>query len=306
MKEFGLYTVKQSYIDEFSHIYKNLSEYKGTLRPFICVKLNGHNWLIPVTSLNPQANNYSARLKKYIDFYALEKDSPIKTFHFFRSITRLRTHPDYRDVVLFYGAIPVKHEHCNKYRDRSDSHIVLEKQHQSLVKGSLIKYLKASYKDNYIGFIGVRVREGRSNFATYPADWRALRAALYEKHNRIIKANEEKKRNAEAFARERARKRALRHECKLTQQCLQQAGHSRAAAKKDVALLMPWILAQEELAAATAAERPQSSGDVAQGKQPDTQDKQPDKQGKQPDVPERSPPGTGQPDGNRRNGRDGK
>ena len=74
MKEFGVYNVKPTYLAKFVGVENQLAALKLTVRPFVCVKIKDsdgqlRNWLIPLSSINPLAKDYSYsdRMNNYIE-----------------------------------------------------------------------------------------------------------------------------------------------------------------------------------------------------------------------------------------------
>lgn len=215
MKEFGLYTVKQSYIDKVSAVDSSIAGLKGTARPFICVKdRNGRNWLIPVASLDPNAPNYSKKREKYEDFIYLDRKQAhedgnqlLRSIHIFRDVTGLHTDNEYKNVLEYYNIIPVKHKYCKKYRDYKRNHIILDPQLQPTVKKTFRLNLAARRQGRYVGFVKYKINHGYKNFENYPKKCLEIREALYAAHNaRLANIVEKRQRSRERAEQDQHKK----------------------------------------------------------------------------------------------------
>lgn len=220
MKEFGLYTIKQKYIDEFSKIDESLKFLKSN-RPFICIKVTAErrNWLIPVASINPDSSDYITKANKYRTFAELDKqqakqdgNTNARAIHIVRDLTELQKNPDFLSVIEYYNALPVKHKYCKKYRDDKRNHIIIsDPKLRKEIKKSLIVNIKAMKKGEQVGFIKAQINEGYINFKNYPKKSIAIGEALYKDHIALKKAEREKRERVEQQRAEAARKRELRN-----------------------------------------------------------------------------------------------
>ena len=218
MKEFGLYTIKQSYIDKFSLVDPGIADLKGTKRPFVCVKdRNGRNWLVPLASINPNDASYAAKMAKYRDFLRLDKqqaekdNNPLmRAIHVVEDLTGLHA-KGYYSVIEYYNAIPVKHKYCKKYRDsRRQQIIVSDKARQRTIKKVLKLNLAERSQGRYVGFIKNKISNGYSNFETYSKQCIEIRSELYKDHTKRLRQDAERKEVARQRAEEKQRKKELR------------------------------------------------------------------------------------------------
>ena len=214
MKEFGLYTIKQSYIDKFSLVDPGIADLKGTKRPFVCVKdRNGRNWLVPLASINPNDASYAAKMAKYRDFLRLDKqqaekdNNPLmRAIHVVEDLTGLHA-KGYYSVIEYYNAIPVKHKYCKKYRDsRRQQIIVSDKARQRTIKKVLKLNLAERSQGRYVGFIKNKISNGYSNFETYSKQCIEIRSELYKDHTKRLRQDAERKEVARQRAEEKQRK----------------------------------------------------------------------------------------------------
>ena len=218
MKEFGLYTIKQSYIDKFSLVDPGIADLKGTKRPFVCVKdRNGRNWLVPLASINPNDASYAAKMAKYRDFLRLDKqqaekdNNPLmRAIHVVEDLTGLHA-KGYYSVIEYYNAIPVKHKYCKKYRDsRRQQIIVSDKARQRTIKKVLKLNLAERSQGRYVGFIKNKISNGYSNFETYSKQCIEIRSELYKDHTKRLRKDAERKEAARQRTEEKQRKKELR------------------------------------------------------------------------------------------------
>ena len=218
MKEFGLYTIKQSYIDKFSLVDPGIADLKGTKRPFVCVKdRNGRNWLVPLASINPNDASYAAKMAKYRDFLRLDKqqaekdNNPLmRAIHVVEDLTGLHA-KGYYSVIEYYNAIPVKHKYCKKYRDsRRQQIIVSDRARQRTIKKVLKLNLAERNQGRYVGFIKNKISNGYSNFETYSKQCIEIRSELYKDHTKRLRQDAERKEVARQRAEEKQRKKELR------------------------------------------------------------------------------------------------
>lgn len=219
MKEFGLYTIKQKYIDEFSKIDDGLLSLKNN-RPFICIKVTEEkrNWLVPVASIDPSKSDYQSKNNKYKDFVAadkkqagIDKNMYARAIHIVKDITGLHSDPNFLSVIEYFNVIPIKHKYCKKYRDDKKQHIVVtDRKLKEAIKKATIVNIKAAKREKFIGFLKAKINEGFINFKNYPKKCMEIGKALYKDHIALLKAEKEEKERAERQKAEAARKRELK------------------------------------------------------------------------------------------------
>jgi hypothetical protein len=200
MKEFGLYTFSQKYIDDFGVVDPSLDGLKPGRRPCICVKLGKNNWLVPLASINPNSSDYKSKENKYKKYVALDKSEKVRAINIFDDLTGLSNNPNFSSVVEYYNAIPVQHKYCSKFFDKNNQHILINGSNfKRYIKANLIKYLNEVKCGRLAGFIKAKVEQGDERYRGYPKDILALRYALYEKATEQA----EKHKNAEREHAER-------------------------------------------------------------------------------------------------------
>ena len=220
MKEFGLYTIKQSYIDKVSRIDPNIVDMKGTKRPFICIKDNEQkNWLIPVASIDPgKEQEYKKKVSKYKNFLSLDKKQAIddsnpmlRAIHIVGDITKLRKDENFRSVIEYYNIIPVKHKYCKKYKNYNHNHIVLsDPKLCKMVKKVFRLNLSERQKGNFVGFIKHKIALGEKDYKDYPIRSIEIREVLYKEHTKRLRKDAERKEVARQRTEEKQRKKELR------------------------------------------------------------------------------------------------
>lgn len=219
MKEFGFYTVNQSYINKMLLVDPSIAGLKGSIRPSICVKdNNGRNWLIPIASLDPNDPNYPKKLSKYKDFLTIDKQQAkddnnelLRAINIFNDLTGLKTDSRFRSIVEYYNAIPVKHKYCKKYRDRNHSHIVLaDPKLRIRIKKSFRLNLGERIKGKQVGFIKYKINHNNTFFETYPKKCIEIQSELYKEHTERLKKNIERKTIGRQRAEEKQEKKELR------------------------------------------------------------------------------------------------
>lgn len=223
MREFGLYTIKQRYIDEFSRVDEGLSSLKNN-RPFICIKVTAEkrNWLIPVASIDPSKSDYVSKNNKYRNFSELDKRQArqdgnlyARAIHIVRDLTGLQSDPNFLSVIEYYNAIPVKHKYCRKYRDSARNHIIITDANlKEAIKKALIVNIKAKKKGQHIGFIKAKINAGKEDFRNYPKKSIEIGEALYEEHIALQRAEKERIARSEQRNEELARKKELKNATK--------------------------------------------------------------------------------------------
>mgnify|MGYP002533021332 CR=1 FL=1 len=194
---------------EYIPVVNKLAEMKGGTRPFVCVKVRGHNWLVPLSSLNPRQSDFDRRLNKQIDYNTDDTKNAPKAMDLFGDILHTEI-TGYRSVAQYYIAIPVKHKYARKYRDKEGKHVAVDVSVGKKMRGRLLNYLAAVKEGKLTGFIGKYVREGRSLYEGYPIDCMRLQKALYKNYLKQRKAQRQKRDQAQQRAEEKQRKKELR------------------------------------------------------------------------------------------------
>lgn len=220
MKEFGLYTIKQNYIDKVSRIDPRIVDMKGTKRPFICIKdKEQRNWLIPVASIDPRnQREYENKVSKYKNFLSLDKIQAIndnnpmlRAIHVLRDITKLKKEENFRSVIEYYNIIPVKHKYCKKYKDYSHKHIVLSDPKLCKMVKKVFRFnLSERQNGNFVGFIKHKIVLGEKKFKDYPIRSLEIQECLYKEHTKRLKKDAERKEAARQRTEEKQRKKELR------------------------------------------------------------------------------------------------
>ena len=209
MKEFGVYTLSREYLREYIPVVNKLAEIKGDTRPFVCVKLRGHNWLVPLSSLNPHQSYFNLRLNKQIDYNTDDTKNAPKAMDLFGDILHTEI-TGYRSVAQYYIAIPIKHKYARKYRDKEGKHIAVDMSVGQKMRGRLLNYLATVREGKLTGFIGKYVREGRTIYEGYPIDCMRLQKALYKNYLNQRKVQRQKRDQAQQRTEEKQRKKQLR------------------------------------------------------------------------------------------------
>lgn len=190
MREFGVYRVSIEFVQKYQGVVNKLNELKIPRRPFVCVKLNDQNWLIPLSSINPQNSNYVNQFKKQRDYNYWDNQNPPKAMEIFDDIlgTNIK---GYKSVAQYYNAIPIKHKYCKKFLKHDGTHLVVDKQIGNRLKGQLINYIKSTKDKQLTGFIKYFVEKGKQIYRMYPIDIHALRGELYKKQIALKKIRRE-------------------------------------------------------------------------------------------------------------------
>ena len=221
MKEYGVYAVKREYRDKFLATANKLAEMKIPYRPFVCVKLGGKNWLIPLSSINPESADYRQRFHKQVDYNIVDNQNPPKAMEIFSDVlnTKIR---GFKNVAQYYNAIPVKHEYCSKYRNKQGEHIVVDERVGKKMKGQLINYIKALKENKLTGFIGKYVSEGRNTYRSYPMPSLELNKALYSRYIQVLRERKQKAAAKKERQSEREHKEELKRNVRAAARDLQQ------------------------------------------------------------------------------------
>lgn len=178
---------------------------KLTVRPFVCVKIKDNdgqlrNWLIPLSSINPLAKDYSYadRMSKYNYYNVCDK------YHYPCAIDVFNDILDncvagYKDVALYYNAIPMKSEYCRPYKAKDGKQKMVDRVVGTKMRQRLKDYLSARANgQQYIGFIKEFVDRGDLRFSHYPINQLTLRQALYKNHIRLLEQRRQKSREKES------------------------------------------------------------------------------------------------------------
>ena len=204
MKEFGIYKLRQTYLDDFVKIDKSLSDLKIKERPFVCIKVKNNdsfvNWMIPLASINPKADNYNNKSSKYKSYQFLEKTEKIKAIHIVGDILGTSSDSNFKSVIEYYNALPVKSKYCSKYTKKSDdSHIVVND--MSLckrIKKNFNMVLDKKKQKKEVGFIKIKIEKGEKQYRDYGKKSIEISKELYKKHFDLIKQNAQRKAQAQS------------------------------------------------------------------------------------------------------------
>ena len=187
MKEFGLYTARQKYISLYQQVANksfDSESLKITKRPCICVKIEGQNWLVPLSKIDPTQNDYQERHDKQYAYNKHDKNNPPYAMDIFDDLT-YRGIPNYESVVQYYNAFPVKHNLCREYRKKGMGHLFVPEAHREEIKENLLCYLSKARKDklNLTGFIKFYVYKRKLlDYLNYPINCIDLQEAVYKKY----------------------------------------------------------------------------------------------------------------------------
>ena len=188
---------------------KKFKAMKASTRPFVCVKLYGQNWLIPLSSINPRGKKYQEKLHKQKQFdYADNLNKP-KAMDFCGDILQTEI-KGFQSVAQYYSAIPVKHKYVRKYRNKSQDHLIVDEGIGKKLRSHLAKYLRTVKEHKLTGFIGKYASEGHKRIASYPIDCMGLYRALYKDYLKQRKVQRQKRDQAQQRAEEKQRKKELR------------------------------------------------------------------------------------------------
>lgn len=194
MKEFGIYILKPNYVTKFGEsACKQLDDINGMkmgTRPCICVKMDNTNWLVPLSSIDPRKSNYHYRLQQYQIFNGLDNDNPPKTIDIFRDLTK-KGIKDYKDVALYYNAIPVKTKYCRPYRNSTGAQVVISDNNiRNTLKNNLESYLEITKNGELTGFIKYKVEVAKElKYLNFPINCFDLQDVVYKEHNEIKAAH---------------------------------------------------------------------------------------------------------------------
>lgn len=195
MKEFGIYILKPNYVARFGGIANrqmNHSEgMKMGTRPCICVKHDNRNWLVPISSIDPREPTYHRRLHRYKILNGIDNQYSPKTINVFRDVTR-KGIKGYKDVALYYDAIPVKTKYCRPYRNSSGEHVVIDDRYViDNLKNNLKGYLEVAKQGKLTGFIKYKVEVKKEyKYLNFPINCFDLQDVVYKEHNEIKVAHE--------------------------------------------------------------------------------------------------------------------
>ncbi|MCL2370782.1 MAG: hypothetical protein FWC80_06105 [Firmicutes bacterium] len=125
------------------------------VRPFICVKdPKGRNWLIPVTSLDPDKPNFENKSKIIAKQTKSEANLSVKVLARLSDILG-RKKGSYESILTFNKAVPVKGKDVQPYFDIQCQHAKarLDEKTCRAIKKNLYGYLANYYKDKPSGFL---------------------------------------------------------------------------------------------------------------------------------------------------------
>lgn len=209
MLEFGIYTLKQEYINKYSVVDPNIVGY-GVKRPMICIKSNGHNILLPITSIDPNKTNYEKKSIRVYMQLKQEKLEPVKAMAVLPKFLGATINSNYQSVIYYSWAIPVKHSDVKKYKQNS-IHCTLPKKYCQYIRQKALTYINEIWNGRYSGFMKVQAAKG-IDVAPFQRKIKELKKALYE--NNIIKIQQQKfkKVSAQKKAEERIKRQTLKNE----------------------------------------------------------------------------------------------
>jgi hypothetical protein len=211
LKEFYLYTLKASYIEKFKDVEPQLLLHKGATRPAVCVKdLNGQNWLIPMTSLDPAKSNYPHKIQTISSQERLEASMPIKAIMRFNDLSGVKSDKDFEDVLQFFKAIPVKQEYVNRLTNRW-VHLQsrLSETERQTVKSNLLAYLSRYSKGYASGFL-YRYQQNNTDISKYQYNVKEIRRELYREQYRQRREQKERRKRAAELAGKKEHKKELK------------------------------------------------------------------------------------------------
>ena len=181
MKEFGIYTAKESFIKKFQNIANKSfddSHLKITDRPCVCIKLSGRNWLVPLSSIDPRKPDYVSRYGKQHSYNKHDKENPPFAMDICADLAKTGV-VGYESVIQYFNAFPVKHKYCKKYRQHRYGHVIVDKPMGNQIKRRLIKFLNITAEGKLTGFIKHYVEKcGKRDY--YPINCFDIQRALYE------------------------------------------------------------------------------------------------------------------------------
>ena len=181
MKEFGIYTAKDKYIDDFQDIANKSFDDKHLKiinRPSVCIKLGGQNWLVPLSSIDPRKENYEKRYETQHKYNEHDKENPPFAMDIWDDLAKTGV-VGYESVVQYFNAIPIKHKYSKKYRQKKIGHVVVDKSIGNTIKRRLIRYLKVTAQNRLTGFIKhYTEKKGKNKY--YPINCFTLQRALYK------------------------------------------------------------------------------------------------------------------------------
>jgi|GEM_PF-3074774 len=221
MKEFYIYTLKQSYIDKYGKIEPELFNSKGTVRPFICVKdTGGHNWLIPVTSLDPNKPNYEHKSKIIAIQSKSEANLDVKVLARLPDILG-KSKSGFESVLTYYKTIPVKHKNIQPYFNTKGQHAKAQLDAKTLkvIKTNFNKYMANYFKGKPSGFLigycaGKNPEQVKKILSNYYYKSKEIRRELYNIHLARIKKKKEKDIRKQLSAADTERRRKLKTDYK--------------------------------------------------------------------------------------------
>lgn len=202
MKEFGIYLLKANYVTKFGRIAsKRLDDPQGMkmrTRPCVCVKIDNKNWLVPLSSINPRKSNYQYRLKQYKIFNGLDYNNLPKAIDVFNDLTK-KGIANYKDVALYYAAIPVKTKYCRPYRNKTGAQVVISDNNiRNTLKNNLESYLEVTRNGELTGFIKYKVEVAKEQkFLSFPINCFELQDEVYKEHNEIKSVHESRTKQIE-------------------------------------------------------------------------------------------------------------
>jgi hypothetical protein len=282
LKEFYIYNLRSEYIKDFSALDSKLAHpafNKNSKRPMLCVKdLNGQNWLIPMTSLDPDNSDYAHRVQEIQGRITLEKDEQVKALMRFGDITGSHKNPDFESTLLFYQAIPVKGNYVSPYISRKKKRVSahLSYNEQQTVKKNFLRYMRRYTNGKASGFLFVKLKEnenkenkdsknknGKHRFkvSNFQFNARVIKYALYYDHCRLLDEQKERKARAEERAQIKEHKKELKDQYKeAVEQGLAELGVPEGNASPDSSFLTE--LVEKNCSQPDKAETPPAAAEI--------------------------------------------
>ena len=259
MKEFYIYSLKQSYIDEFSEIEPKLLESKGRTRPAICLKdSRGQNWLLPMTSLNPDNPNYFNKVQIINAQTAMEQNMDTKAIMRFDNLLGNSKNPDYEDVLTFYKAIPVKDKNVIPYQLRGKhKKTSLDDDALKAIKDNFISYMSRYYKGKWSGFLFEYAKRDRNAPDKYQVKAKAIKHELYKGYYAQLKKRKETIKLKGARLQDKEQRSALKKDYLELAKRLEAQGIR--ASPKDIETMLERVKAQREQERAADKSSPPAS-----------------------------------------------
>ena len=145
---------------------------------------------MPLSSLDPRNKNYKRRLRRYNTLNILDKRNPPKAIDVFKDLLK-KGIKNYKDVALYYDAIPVKTKYCRPYRNITGAQVVISDNNiRNTLKNNLESYLEITRNGELTGFIKHKVEVSKElKYLNFPINCFDLQDVVYKEHNEIKAAH---------------------------------------------------------------------------------------------------------------------